>query len=790
MGAETETTGNSLENAIGSKVAVWVGAIALALGGVFLVKYSIEHGFLGPELRVVGGLALGSALGAVSWALRERSNYVSQGLGGAGVICLYATLWAATDLYELIPPVVGLAGMVATTVLGVGAALRLGPLVAIIGLLGAFLAPLLVGQREPEPVGLFAYLLALQAGAHFIARKRRWMWASMIGIGAGAVWVLVHVVTGAGGDIVPGLFVLVSTGVFALPELIRPNAERGHIAMVWGSSVAGASLLGLHLGLTDFEPTVWILFAILSSCIGALGVWRHRYASLPWAAFAFTAVAALLHLGADAWPAVNSVWLMFGLAGLFLAIGFTGVWREPAGSFRWLASLAPAAFFLPALAYHNDMLTVYGDYFWMLAMLSIAVTYALLAVTTVVFRKRIDPRSITALIVPALGFCALACPLGLGLHWCVLMWSAQLVGTVVIHRLLKLRGVHGAGVATMLGLDLLLLSPVVLLITPDVGATPVLNTLSLVYVGAVAANLISRAVVSDVRLRAVYAILTTMLVVAGVSLNVHHIFNHGDLLGSSFPAMEWSALVIVAMGAAGWSVFRATRREDAVASDLLRHFGQTLALTALIGGVLVTYTLGNPWVRHEPVHGVIFFNTLLLGIGIPALMAGGISCLLGKRGYAQTRQAAWWITGYLIALFVTAQLRHAFHGAELWVGEVTSAENYAYSFALGALAMLALAIGILRKSRQMRILALCGMGVCSLKVFVWDMRELEDIFRVLSFLGLGGSLMGLGYVYQRFVPKPPKREPTPTNKEQPTDSNPPSWRCEEAALSKPRKFGG
>ena len=43
------------------------------------------------------------------------------------------------------------------------------------------------------------------------------------------------------------------------------------------------------------------------------------------------------------------------------------------------------------------------------------------------------------------------------------------------------------------------------------------------------------------------------------------------------------------------------------------------------------------------------------------------------------------------------------------------------------------------------------------KVFLYDMSELKDLYRVLSFFGLGVSLLALGYIYQRFV----LREPEP-----------------------------
>ena len=40
--------GRSLEEALGARWTVWVGGVAIALGALLLVRYSIEHGFLGP----------------------------------------------------------------------------------------------------------------------------------------------------------------------------------------------------------------------------------------------------------------------------------------------------------------------------------------------------------------------------------------------------------------------------------------------------------------------------------------------------------------------------------------------------------------------------------------------------------------------------------------------------------------------------------------------------------------------------------------------------------------------
>jgi hypothetical protein len=49
--AKAATPPISLEERFGTQWVVWVGGLALALGGFFLVRYSIEQGWFGPAMR-------------------------------------------------------------------------------------------------------------------------------------------------------------------------------------------------------------------------------------------------------------------------------------------------------------------------------------------------------------------------------------------------------------------------------------------------------------------------------------------------------------------------------------------------------------------------------------------------------------------------------------------------------------------------------------------------------------------------------------------------------------------
>ena len=750
---------NALESAIGGKLAVWVGAIALALGGVFLVKFSIDQGWLLPELRVLGGLVLGLGLGATAWHLRDRSNYVSQGLAAAAVIDIYACLWAAVEVYGMIDPRLGWVGMVLTTAGAVALSLRLGSLVAILGLIGAFVAPLLVGQREPQPIALFAYLLALQAGSQFVARRRRWMWVSAISLTAGALWVAAQLVIG-GGDIWPGLFLLGSTALFVVPELIKPSRGKYSEIAVWVSAAIGTLLLALNLGTSEFAPQVWLFLCLLVGGVGLLGLWQTRFARLPWMTFGITLTLATLHVHLGDWAPTENLALVLGLGALFTAIGYASLWRESGRALFAMVAVAPVGFLMIGLP---NFVPVMELNTWMFVLGGTGLAYWVMLIPVLVFRNRIEERHIDCLLVPAMLLTAAAWPFGLELQWCVMLWSVQLVGVIVLDHRFGLSSARWFGLVTVAALDVCLLTPLLLVVAQDIGSWPLLNWPNATYLVAIAGCLLARRFQSpEPAVRSFLSISTVLLVLGWAGMNIHHSANAGELMTWNISALEISAHVMALTLMSLWLLSRSpnmsTKQVDLELANL-RGLGVGLGMVALIGGTIVLFTTGNPWVRHEVVGGTYVLNTILIGIGLPTLLMGLLSRLLGRRGYEQHRLIGWYAAGAMIVLLTLMQVRHLFHGAELWVGQVVDAEHYAYSLSIALLAMLALGLGMKRNSRQLRVIALLGMLACSIKVFAYDMRHLEGILRVLSFLGLGVSLMALGYVYNRFGPKPqPKPE--------------------------------
>jgi uncharacterized membrane protein len=118
------------EQRLGARAFLWIGAITLALAAVFLVRYSIEEGYLSPEVRVILAALFGFALIGGAEKMRPRDERVAQALAAAGVAALYGALFAAVALYEMISKVAAGGGAAALTAFAIGLSLRHGILVA------------------------------------------------------------------------------------------------------------------------------------------------------------------------------------------------------------------------------------------------------------------------------------------------------------------------------------------------------------------------------------------------------------------------------------------------------------------------------------------------------------------------------------------------------------------------------------------------------------------------------------------------------------------------------------
>ena len=114
-------------------------------------------------------------------------------------------------------------------------------------------------------------------------------------------------------------------------------------------------------------------------------------------------------------------------------------------------------------------------------------------------------------------------------------------------------------------------------------------------------------------------------------------------------------------------------------------------------------------------------------------------------------------------MMVTAGItvRQAFQGNLLSGADVSNAENYAYSAAFMLLAIMWLTLGIRSGLALLRLAGLLLLTVVTLKVFLVDAAALSGLLRIVSFLGLGIALIGIGWAYGRVMQ--PKNENSPAD---------------------------
>ncbi len=192
----------SFESRIGARWAVWVGGIALALGGIFMVKYSIEAGLLSPAVRLSLAAVFGLVLMAVGEFVRRRAqplianayqNAMIPGvLTAAGAITLFAVTYAAYEFYGYLGPFAAFALLAAVSFATLGLSLLHGQALAGLGLLASMLTPALVATSEPSAWGLFGFLSVAWLATFAASRIRRWQVVPALANAGMALWVVLY----------------------------------------------------------------------------------------------------------------------------------------------------------------------------------------------------------------------------------------------------------------------------------------------------------------------------------------------------------------------------------------------------------------------------------------------------------------------------------------------------------------------------------------------------------------------------------------------------------------------
>jgi hypothetical protein len=250
------------EQFMGVKLFAWIGGLALFLGVAFFVKYSFDNNLVPPELRVAIGFITGLGL-LVGGVVMSRKNYpaLSQTLCATGVVILYAVTFACHSIYKFqffdVIPTFLLMALITTAAFLLAARLD-AMVVAILGMLGGFLTPILLSTGQDNPAGLFGYIAILDAGLIVVALNRRWHFLTALAA-AGTAFMQI---SWAGKFFEAGKYFEGDKILIALAVLLGFNAL--YLAAAWAAKLRGAAnkwLSGSALGLVAVALvfTAWFL---------------------------------------------------------------------------------------------------------------------------------------------------------------------------------------------------------------------------------------------------------------------------------------------------------------------------------------------------------------------------------------------------------------------------------------------------------------------------------------------------------------------------------------------------
>ena len=164
-----------LEKFIGENLINKIGIAILVLGIAFFVKYAIDQDWINETGRVSIGIVCGIILIGIAHRLRQHFTSFSSVMAGGGLAVFYFTIAFAFHEYRLFSQPVAFGIMVVITGFAVVLALLYNKIeLAIIAVIGGFLAPFLVSNGSNNYVALFTYLLILNTGMLIIAYFKKW----------------------------------------------------------------------------------------------------------------------------------------------------------------------------------------------------------------------------------------------------------------------------------------------------------------------------------------------------------------------------------------------------------------------------------------------------------------------------------------------------------------------------------------------------------------------------------------------------------------------------------------
>ncbi|HEX9897080.1 MAG TPA: DUF2339 domain-containing protein [Dehalococcoidales bacterium] len=760
------------EQILGGNWLARIGVLALLFGVGFFLKYAFDRNWILPVIRILLGVVAGLIMLGGGYLWRKKYPVMTQALTGGGIGIMYLSIFAAFAAYQLIPLVLAVILLLIVCAISVLMALRYNSMsLALLGIIGAFLGPLILGVTGSNTPGAngtatgywaLVYILVVDLGVLATSTFRNWRWFTLFGLVCSLIFFGVWYGSyGYSTGIAPieislTILFLIFVGATSLFHIVWKRRPQGFDYSLMVLNATSYATISASLLWDDYRSWMGAFFFLLSLF----------FAGLAYIAFKRTndRLLSQFALGIAIVLFTTSIPVQFGDV-----VWTTGTWAAQAAVLIWLSLVTKSRFFRVSAYISFGLVAIRLLFFdsWLGNVLGIDV-----------YRPVFNDRMLAFMV----GIIAVYIASYLIRRYKEEQWQIEhavffVAGNIFTLWLIGIELVDYLNIANPtvganLSLLFLLALAVVTILNQLVWRRDPLTKvdLALLFVNAIIISIFSAFLWGQLQdwmgclfltLALCHGVLATyfirkqtgnpMFVDCALGISV-------VLLTAAIPIQfgdkMWTTIVWSVEGALlVWlSFFKDTR--------ILRWFAYGIFATTAIR--LLFFDTPVQISSFKPL-----LNERLLAFlfGIAGLYLAGYLMVKAKNKLDEQEGRVTIPIFFIAANFFTlwlfsAEILNAFDRA-LYnlsttdsIGSLgTSLRNFQNLSITGLwafYAVIALVIGIVNRIRFLRLGALALLLIAIGKVFVYDVFTLAMVYRIVAFIGLGLLLLASGYLYQRY----------------------------------------
>lgn len=759
-----------------TRLPIWIGGFALALAGLFLIKYSIDKNLLSPIARIILSSIFALTLICCAEIIHNRPDFsngtrITQSLAGAGIAIFYAISFASVRLYEMIPAFGGFVTMAIVTLASLILSLRYGAPMALLGMAVGFLSPLLFNDTQKDTITLFIYLYFMTAGLLLVARKNNWWWLAIPAIAISmtwaAIWMIFNQSSENGIHVILFLIAISTTIIFTSRKQYRHDSELPSSNMGFarpsfiinyvGISIA-LSLAGIIAKQGHIDNLEWGLFGLIAISAIATAYFNEKlYGFLPWLSML---VNIAMLCGYKTSNAMSFSFILLALSFIYVISGYF-IMLKSRLPLLWAGIVGTGTllfYFTGYFKLHKTEISL--DWSLIALLIGFMAIFAISRVQKFLMNCKFIQHIYTIFAIVATAAISSAIFIKIDNEFFSTALAVEILAISWINTKFYINSLRTITKVLFYIFIITILKQLFLVINQIFYSLAILKLttpenflfleqpvfhLGVPTIAIFASTYFLRKKKED-HLVKILEISSTVLFSTMLYYLIHNAFLAIQIQDSFLKSGIFTNALFI-FGLYCLYISKKSNRDSFLLS------GTVIFLIATFRIVYFDILFQNPIWNNQKIAGIIFLNSLLLPYGFPILYTHLAKIKLKeikKEKFLNYLNAFIMLSAFIL---VNLNVRHVFHGQYLGVTSATEVEKYTYSAVWLMLSLLLLFIGAIKNNQSLRYASLILLLLTIGKVFLYDASSLEGLYRVLSFLGLGLSLVGIGYFYASFILK-------------------------------------